>query len=164
MAQECYSGGMKPAARGGRTLAALALGALGLGACGTPRPRAVEQVAAPPTGEVAPIVARELGRASREGRQLLVYVGASWCEPCRRFHAAASAGKLDAALPGLRLLEFDLDRDGQRLQRAGYRSDYIPLFARPGPDGRASGRQIAGSIKGDGAVAQIVPRLRALLH
>ena len=143
-------------------LCALAL--LGLmAACGTPTPRGVERVPAAATGEVAPLVTAELGRARHDGRQLLVYVGATWCEPCRRFHAAAAAGKLNQAFPSLRLYEFDLDRDRARLERAGYRSELIPLFARPNSDGRASGRQIEGSIKGDGAVGEIAPRLRALL-
>jgi len=121
------------------------------------QPQRVTFLPAPP-GEVPPLVQNEL----RRGR-LLVYVGASWCEPCRRFHEAASAGKLDAQLGGLRLLEFDYDRDEPRLRAAGYVSQLIPLFALPAPDGRASGRQIEGSIKGDGAVAQILPRLQALL-
>ena len=90
-------------------------------------------------------------------------VGASWCEPCRRFHEAVTRGELDATFPTLRLLEFDLDRDQARLQAAGYGSRMIPLFEVPGPDGRASGRRIEGSIKGPGAVAEIVPRLRRIL-
>ena len=142
-------------------LATVLLAAVG---CGTPTPRGVELVAAPATGDVSAIVAREVARAHKDGRTLLVYVGASWCEPCRRFHAAAEAGKLNAAFPRLRLLVFDLDRDGARLRRAGYGSDFIPLFAVPRDDGRASGRQISGSIKGDGAVAQIAPRLQALIN
>lgn len=125
--------------------------------------RKVEFLAAPPSGEVAPIVNREQERAAREGRKVLVYVGATWCEPCQRFHHAAQSGKLDAAFPGLRFVEFDSDRDGERLASAGYVSRFIPLFARPGSDGRASGRQIEGSIKGEGAVDEIAPRLRQLL-
>ena len=58
---------------------------------------------------------------------------------------------------------FDADRDLERLDAAGYRSDMIPLFALANDDGTATGKQTAGGIKGDGAVAQIVPRLRALL-
>jgi len=49
------------------------------------------------------------------------------------------------------------------LQAAGYVSRLIPLFAAPGLDGRASGRQMEGSVKGDGAVGEIAPRLHALL-
>ncbi len=140
------------------TMMVLALG------CGSPRPKGgVELVAAPATGEAATVVRDELQRAARDGKQLLVYVGATWCEPCRRFHEAAAAHKLDAAFPKLRLLEFDNDRDGERLAMAGYAGRYIPMFARPNTDGRNSGRQIEGSVKGDGAVDQIVPRLRTLL-
>ena len=126
-------------------------------------PRHVEWTPAAPAGEVAPLVQRELARARSDGRRLLVYVGATWCEPCRRFHDAAAAGKLDAEFGTLRLLEFDFDRDEPRLREAGYVSRLIPLFAAPGPDGRSSGRQMEGSIKGDGAVGEISPRLRALL-
>jgi thiol-disulfide isomerase/thioredoxin len=135
-----------------------------LAACGTQQPGKLELVAAAATGEVAPLVSAELARAKHDGKKLLVYVGASWCEPCRRFHEAAQAGKLDRAFPTLRALEFDHDRDHDRLAAAGYTSRLIPLFALPGADGRASGRQIEGSIKGDAAVEQIAPRLRTLLE
>lgn len=165
---------------------ALALaGALATGACDRPSPPSpsgatsapataqtsaaqaagaplIEWVAAP-DGDVASIARQEAERARRDGRRLLVYVGAAWCEPCQRFHHAAEAGQIQRGLPPLRMLEFDLDRDGERLSAAGYASKMIPLFAVPGPDGRGDGARIEGSIKGDGAVANIVPRLSALL-
>ncbi len=170
-------------ARAARPLLAAGLVAFGGGACGQgeaakAEPTAtatavagavagkggVELRAAPADGEPADaLVRREAERARAAGRTLLVYLGATWCEPCLRFHDAAKAGSLDAQLPGLTLLEFDHERDGDRLRAAGYDWRYIPLFARPGPDGRASGRAIEGSVKGEGAVAQIVPRLRGLL-
>jgi thiol-disulfide isomerase/thioredoxin len=128
------------------------------------RPHHLEWAPAQPAGDVAVEVKGELARARADGRRLLVYVGATWCEPCRRFHEAASAGKLDQRFGALRLLEFDFDRDGERLRAAGYVSHYIPLFAAPAADGRASGRQIQGSVKGDGAVGEIAPRLESLLR
>lgn len=114
-------------------------------------------------GPLAPLVVAFVARARAEGRVPLVYVGATWCEPCRYFHAAAERGELDAQLPRLALLELDLDRDDARIAEAGYRSQMIPLFAVPGADGRGTGRQIEGSIHGPGSPAQITPRLRALL-
>lgn len=113
--------------------------------------------------DVAETVRREVVRAKEDKRDLIVYVGATWCEPCQYFHNAAAAGELDRAFPGLRLVEFDLDRDRDALEKAGYASKMIPLFALPREDGSGSGEQIEGSIKGDGAVAQITPRLKALL-
>jgi hypothetical protein len=115
------------------------------------------------SGPVVDVVREALSRTTKERRRLLVYVGATWCEPCRYFHHAAERGELDSAFPDLALLEFDADRDGGRLSQAGYTSTYIPLFVLPNADGTSSGQQIEGSIKGDGAVAQITPRLKDLL-
>ncbi len=118
---------------------------------------------APADGEVAPIVRQAAASAESEKRALLVYVGAVWCEPCQRFHDAAARDELNGLLPATTLLEFDLDRDQARLAAAGYTSAYIPLFALPKADGTASGRQVEGGIKGDGAVDFIVPHVQALL-
>jgi hypothetical protein len=134
---------------------------------GAPAPQApggrVVLVDAPAEGQVDALVRDAATAAARERRRLLVYAGATWCEPCQRFHHAAAAGELDATLPGVTLLVFDMDRDAERLASAGYVSKYIPLFALPAADGTASGKQIEGGIKGEGAVGYIVPRLRALL-
>lgn len=125
--------------------------------------RGVRIVHAAAGSDAAQVVRDERERAKRDGRDLVVYVGAKWCEPCQHFHKAAAKGDLDGEFPDLTLLEFDLDEDRDRLATAGYVSQYIPLFAMPGPDGRASEKKFEGSVKGDGAVANIAPRLRSLL-
>ncbi len=148
----------------------------GVGAAGqpadnsTPRPPASapafavpEFVAAPPAGEVDALVREALSRAAADKRRLVVYAGATWCEPCQRFHHAVERRELGASLQGVRFLEFDMDRDRERLIGAGYETKLIPLFALPAPDGRASGKQVEGGIKGEGAVGFILPRLEALL-
>jgi thiol-disulfide isomerase/thioredoxin len=114
-------------------------------------------------GDVAAIVAAEVARAAAAHRKVIVDVGASWCEPCQQFKAAAEHGELDDSFADLTLVEFTLPDDEKRLRDAGYTSQYIPLFAVPSADGRASGKQIEGSIKGPQAVQQISPRLRDLL-
>jgi thiol-disulfide isomerase/thioredoxin len=124
----------------------------------------VDAPATPAGSDVAPMIAQEVARAASDGKRLVVYVGASWCEPCQEFHAAAAAGKLDQVFPKLRLLVFDNDRDAEALDAAGYRSQMIPLFVLPQADGRSSGKQIEGSIKGADAVKQISPRLEALVR
>ncbi len=148
----------------GGAAAPSATGATGTtaGVAPAPRGRGVELVHAD-KGDVATVVKAAVARAKAEGRTAIVYVGASWCEPCQRFHAAAARHELDAAFPDLTLVEFDADADGERLAADGYVSRFIPLFAVPAADGRSSGRQIEGSIKGDGAVGEIAPRLRSLL-
>jgi hypothetical protein len=128
-----------------------------------PASRRVELVEAPAAGGVAAYVAQEVARGTRDLVPVLVYVGATWCEPCHAFQAAAAGGTLDAALGPVRFLVFDLDRDGERLAAAGYTSGLVPLFARPTPDGRASGRQTSGVKSGGGYVEQLTPRVRALV-
>jgi len=124
----------------------------------------LDWVDAPTTGDVAKQVVEEVSRASAHGRGLLVYVGAKWCEPCEVFHKAALAGQLDADLAKLRVLAYDLDRDKDRLAAAGYTSDMIPLFAVPKPDGHATGRQFAGSVKGPEAIADLTPKVQRLMQ
>jgi hypothetical protein len=126
--------------------------------------RGPEFVLAPEQGEVVDIVLRERERAESEGRRLLVYVGASWCEPCMYFHAAVDEHRLDDVFPDLRLLEFDLDRDRDRLAAAGYVSRMIPLFVVPGPDGRAGPRRSEGGIKGPATVDMLRARIEAILR
>jgi hypothetical protein len=121
-------------------------------------------IAAPAGGEVAPIVREQIALTTAAKRRLIVYEGAVWCEPCQHLHRALQEGALDATFPDLDLLEFDHDRDLSRLKAAGYTSKYIPLLALPNEDGRASGKYVEGGILGEGAVAEIAPRLQALLR
>ncbi len=120
-------------------------------------------VDAQPSADVQRAVRAERRRAQVAGQTLLVYVGATWCEPCRYFHEAAVAGRLDEPLGNLRILAFDADRDHAQLDANGYTSKMIPLFATPGDDGKAAGPRLAGAIKGPEAVDYLVPRLRELL-
>jgi len=107
-----------------------------------------------PDGEVTLVVQTAVTHA---------HEGASWCEPCQNFHAAVARGELDAQFPNLTLLEFDADHDRDRLVAAGYGSQYIPLFALPGKDGRAAGPKAQGGIKGDTVVPYLTKKLHDLL-
>ncbi|RYZ04029.1 MAG: thioredoxin [Myxococcales bacterium] len=122
---------------------------------------------APRGGSQAPLeqfVQQHVEEADASGQRVLVYVGATWCEPCKRFHKALASGQLDESLAGTKFVEFDADRDREELRAAGYASKYIPLFSVPDQSGHASGRAIEGSVKGDSAVREnLVPRLLALL-
>ena len=59
---------------------------------------------------------------------------------------------------------FDLDRDGAALAKAGYTSEYIPLFALPSPDGTASPRREFGGQHGVDNVALLSGKLHKLLE
>ncbi len=124
----------------------------------------VELAPAAPFADVAQQVRDAKAEAKKRNRSLVVYIGATWCEPCQRFHKAAEHGELDKDFPTLTLLEYDLDTDGARLKMAGYDPKFIPYFGAPQDDGRASAKAFEGSVKGNGAIENIVPRLKQLLE
>lgn len=132
-------------------------------ACGSSSSSRVVELRPAPEGELAPIIASEVARGQKDNVPVLVYVGATWCEPCRDFHEAALSGALDKELGPIRFLELDLDRDGARLAAAGYQSELVPLFAKPNADGRASGVQTDGVQKGGRYVEQLTPRIRQVV-
>ncbi len=121
------------------------------------------ELVVPSPGDAQAVVAAAKKQARERGRTLLVYIGATWCEPCQHFHHAAERGELDAKFPKLTLLTFDADRDGERLRTAGYAPGYIPYFGMPDDEGKPTRRSMEGSVKGDGAVANIAPRLERLI-
>jgi thiol-disulfide isomerase/thioredoxin len=114
-------------------------------------------------GPVAALVAEAQGLAAKEKRRLIVYVGATWCEPCKYFLSAVEAEELPEKFGDLRFLKFDNDEDDERLSEAGYGGQMIPRFVLPGDGGKATEHRFEGSIKGPEAVANIVPRLEAIL-
>ena len=116
-------------------------------------------------GAIEPWIQEQVELAEAAKLRVLVYVGASWCEPCQRFHQAVEHGELNGTLNGLRFLEFDQDQDAAELKTAGYVYQYIPVLALPDPDGRNHGKMISGALKGPRAIKEnLVPRLHALLN
>lgn len=92
-------------------------------------------------------------------RAAVLYVGATWCEPCTRFHQALVKNELDDILKGTLVIELDFDRHQEALGLMGCESKMIPLFSIPNSDGSCSAKRIEGGIKGEGAVAELAPRL-----
>ena len=107
-------------------------------AAGEPKPRTdagVRIVTAGQDSDALSVVRTERLRAKAEGRILVVYAGAGWCEPCKRFKHAVETGALDDTLAKTTLLVFDADRDTERLLSAGYKFQFIPYVGLPGADG-----------------------------
>lgn len=97
--------------------------------------RGIRTVVAGQESDALSLVRTERLKARAEGRVLVVYAGAGWCEPCKRFKSAVQSGSLDERLSKTTLLVFDADRDTERLASAGYKFQFIPYVALPGADG-----------------------------
>ncbi len=152
------------ACNGRRDEQATAVTKVGVPAAAKSRAKPLMAHRSQPQAPLEQFVQQHVEEAEASGMRVLVYVGATWCEPCQRFHKALESGQLDEALAGTKFVEFDADKDRSELRAAGYASKFIPLFSVPDQTGHASGRAIEGSIKGDSAVREnLVPRLLALL-
>ena len=128
---------------------------------GTTRPSTgPEWVIVENVSNVAKAVLKETQQAEKDGKQLVVYVGAIWCKPCKDFDAATKQPNFGSELDHIRLMKFDWDRHQTPLHRANYGSQYLPLFVLPGPEGKGSDKRFFGSrFKGQVGVEDLKKRL-----
>jgi len=124
------------------------------------RETAVRVVVAGQDSDALSVVRTERLRAKAEGRVLVVYAGAGWCEPCKRFKHAIQTGALDDKLAKTTLLVFDADRDTERLASAGYKFQFIPYVGLPGADGHPTDSAEARA-KGSESWRELIAKLEA---
>jgi thiol-disulfide isomerase/thioredoxin len=121
---------------------------------------ALMYVPATEEGDALSLIRTKRLEAKAEGRVLVVYVGATWCEPCRKMKEEIHAGRLDAKLGKTTFLAFDADRDAERLASAGYTFKFVPYVALPGADGHPAESEKARG-KGGQAWRELVGKLEA---
>jgi len=112
---------------------------------------------------VPELVRRESEKAEALGQQLVVYVSAPWCAPCKMFQQQLHDGAMNAPLAHLTFLKFDEDRDAERLKAAGYGGEYVPRFVLPEANGTASAKRFEGVIKSNDMIGQIRSQLTQLV-
>lgn len=120
----------------------------------------VKVVVAAQDADALSVVRTERLQAKADGRVLVVYAGAGWCEPCRRFKSAIQSGSLDDKVAKTTLLVFDADRDTERLAAAGYRFQFIPYVALPGADGHPTD-SVEARAKGSESWRELIAKLEA---
>ncbi len=131
-------------------------------AAATPSKR-VEWIEAPADADFASSVRLARAKAQRAGRMLVVYVGADWCPPCKAFHEAVAAGRLDESLGKVTFLVFDFDRDASKMGAFGYQTTHIPYFVKPGPDGAPDAAFNIKTLNKPAAVQEATDKLTAWL-
>lgn len=120
----------------------------------------LQVVTATQDSDALSLIRTERLKAKAEGRVLIVYVSAMWCEPCKKLKEEILAGRLDERLGKTTLLAFDADKDIDRLGGAGYTFKFVPFVALPGADGRPADTQEATG-KGGSAWRELLGKLDA---
>jgi thiol-disulfide isomerase/thioredoxin len=110
----------------------------------------IRLVTAEQDSDALSLIRTERLKAKADGRVLVVYVSATWCEPCKKMKEEIDAGRLDDRYGKTTLLAFDADKDIDRLGAAGYTFKFVPYVALPGSDGKPAETQEA---VGKGATA-----------
>ena len=123
-------------------------------------PARVDVVEASPDVDTVSFIRAKRLEARAARRVLVVYVGASWCEPCKKLRSELASGRLDERLGRVSLLTFDADRDVDRLGAAGYTFTSVPYVALPGADGRPTDSRAAAG-KGARAWEELLGKLDA---
>jgi thioredoxin-like negative regulator of GroEL len=103
----------------------------------------IQVITAAQDSDALSLVRTERLKAKADGRVLVVYVSATWCEPCKKLKEEIEAGRLDDRYGKTTLLAFDADKDLDRLGAAGYTFKFVPYVALPGADGRPAESQEA---------------------
>mgnify|MGYP001026049720 CR=1 FL=1 len=120
----------------------------------------IEVVEATADTDALSLVRTKRLEAKADGRVLVVYVGATWCAPCKRFKAELASGRLDERFSKVTLLAFDADKDGDRLGAAGYTYQFVPFVGLPGADGRPADT-VQATGKGGEAWRELLGKLDA---
>lgn len=124
----------------------------------TPASGHVKVVEATQDSDALTLIRTRRLEAKAESRVLVVYVGATWCEPCKKFKAEVQSGRLDDRLGKVTLLAFDADKDGDRLGASGYTYKFVPFVALPAADGHPADTQEATG-KGGQAWRELLGKL-----
>lgn len=110
------------------------------------RPKVVEASA---DADTLSLIRTQRLQARADSRVLVVYVSATWCDPCKKFKMELDSGRLDDRLAKITFLAFDADKDMDRLGSAGYKFKFVPFVALPSADGSPSDSQQATGKGGD---------------
>lgn len=111
-------------------------------------------------GSLASSVKAEVAKAQAAGKKPIVYIGATWCPPCKAIKKYKTDPQMAAAFAGTYIIELDVDDwAAADLTGLGYKAGSIPVFIAVGPDGKATGPNINGGAWGDNIPANMAPPL-----
>lgn len=98
------------------------------------------------------LLAGHARRAAGQGLRPVLYVGASWCQPCKLLAQHRDDPRVASALRGTYMVEIDFDDwTVAELGAAGYGVQAVPVFFAIGGAGEAAGPRLDGGAWGGDA-------------
>lgn len=89
----------------------------------------------------------------------VVYVGATWCGPCKVYKSTLTDPRMVAAHKGAHIIEVDLDVHPKALQSVGIQPAGVPHWEMLDSSGQRVGRTIDGGHWDDNTVENMAPAL-----
>ena len=91
----------------------------------------------------------------------VVYVGATWCEPCLAIKKHRDDPRMKEAFTGVAIIEVDMDQwKSEQFAELNMKPSAIPVFYAVGSDGKATGKEIDGGAWGDNIPENMAPPLK----
>jgi thiol:disulfide interchange protein len=95
------------------------------------------------------LLAEHARHAAEQGLRPVLYVGASWCQPCKLLLQHRDDPRVVNALRGTYTVEVDFDDwTVAELGASGYDVQAVPVLLAIGPDGKAAGPRLDGAAWG----------------
>jgi thiol:disulfide interchange protein len=115
------------------------------------------------------LLAEHAQRAAEQGLKPALYIGASWCQPCKILKEHRDDPRVASALRGTYTIEIDLDDwTVAELSASGYEVQAVPVFFAIGAGGKAAGPRLDGGAWGgadaDAEAEQIAGAFEGFFH
>jgi len=89
----------------------------------------------------------------------VVYVGATWCGPCKVYKASLDDPRMVQAHRPVHIIELDADKHTEALSAVGIQPNGVPHWEMVDPSGKSVGKHIDGGAWGDNTVENMAPVL-----
>ena len=113
-------------------------------------------------GGLAPLLKTELEKAKQKGLKPVIYIGATWCKPCKAIKGYREDPMMLDALSGTYVIDLDIDEwKPPDLRPFGFNAGVVPYFYVVDGEGRSTGRTITSSVWAEDIPVNMAPPLKA---